>query len=57
MRLANFYAFTRLASLDDVQAGLAVFSLADTLDPRVLDMPLPQPLMRRTLWKRRRRQL
>ena len=38
-------AFTRLASLDDVQAGLAVFSLADTLDPRVLDMPLPQPLI------------
>ena len=38
-------AFTRLASLDDVQAGLAVFSLADTLDPRVLDMLLPQPLI------------
>jgi len=37
--------FTVLATLDDVQAGLAVFSLADTLDGRPLDMELPQPLI------------
>ena len=38
-------AFTGVASLDDVQAGRAVFSLADTLAPRPLDMPLPQPVI------------
>jgi len=37
--------FTVLATLDDVQAGLAVFSLADTLDARPLAMDLPQPLI------------
>ena len=37
--------FRVLATLDDVQAGLAVFSLADTLDARPLDMELPQPLI------------
>ena len=37
--------FTVLATLDDVQAGLAVFSLADTLDARPIDMELPQPLI------------
>lgn len=39
-------AFTRgVASLEDVQARAAIFALADTLDPRVLEMPLPQPLI------------
>jgi hypothetical protein len=34
-----------VATLDDVQAGRAVFALGDTLDPRPLDMELPQPLI------------
>lgn len=34
-----------VATLDDVQAGRAVFALADTTDPRPLDMELPQPLI------------
>ncbi|MFN4176518.1 hypothetical protein [Phenylobacterium sp.] len=34
-----------VASLDDVQARRAVFALADTTDPRPLDMELPQPLI------------
>jgi len=34
-----------VASLDDVQAGRAVFALADTLDSRPIDMALPQPLI------------
>ena len=39
-------AFTgRIATLEDVQARRAVFALADTTDPRPLDMPLPQPLI------------
>jgi hypothetical protein len=33
------------ASLDDVQAGRAVFALADTIDPRPLPMELPQPVI------------
>ena len=33
----------RTATLADVDAKRAVFALADTEDPRVLDMPLPQP--------------
>jgi hypothetical protein len=46
-RLNAFVAVAgpRVAGLDDVQAGVAVFSLADTLDPRPIDMPLPQPLI------------
>ncbi|MGA0605847.1 hypothetical protein ACO2Q0_07580 [Phenylobacterium sp. VNQ135] len=35
----------RVATLDDVQARRAVFALADTLDPRPLDMALPQPVI------------
>jgi hypothetical protein len=35
----------RVATLDDVQARRAIFALADTTDPRVLDMELPQPLI------------
>lgn len=35
----------KVASLDDVQARRAVFALADTTDPRPLDMELPQPLI------------
>ena len=35
----------RVASLDDVQAGRAVFALADTEDPRPIGMELPQPLI------------
>lgn len=35
----------RAATLDDVQAGTAVFGLADTLDPRPLPMELPQPVI------------
>ena len=42
---ARLKPFSVLATLDDVQAGLAVFSLADTLDARPLDMELPQPLI------------
>jgi hypothetical protein len=34
-----------VATLDDVQAGRAVFALADTLDSRPIDMALPQPLI------------
>ena len=34
-----------VATLDDVQARRAVFALADTQDPRPLDMELPQPLI------------
>lgn len=35
----------RLATLEDVQAGRAVFALGDTETPRPLDMPLPQPVI------------
>ena len=42
---ARLKPFSVLATLDDVQAGLAVFSLADTLDARPLDIELPQPLI------------
>jgi len=39
-------AFTgAVATLEDVQAGRAVFALGDTTDPRPLDMPLPQPVI------------
>lgn len=39
-------AFTRrIATLDDVQAKVAVFALNDTADPRVIDMDLPQPVI------------
>jgi len=39
-------AFTgAVATLDDVQAGRAVFALADTMDARPLDMALPQPVI------------
>jgi hypothetical protein len=34
-----------VASLDDVQAGRAVFALADTADPQPIEMELPQPLI------------
>jgi hypothetical protein len=34
-----------VATLDDVQARRAVFALADTIDPRPLDMDLPQPVI------------
>lgn len=34
-----------VATLDDVQAGRAVFALGDTDDPRTIDMDLPQPLI------------
>lgn len=43
MRLKPFRG--AVATLDDVQAGRAVFALADTADPRPLDMDLPQPLI------------
>lgn len=33
----------RVATLDDVQAGRAVFALGDTSRPYPLDMELPQP--------------
>ncbi len=43
---ARLKPFTgRLATLDDVQARRAVFALADTRDPRTIDMDLPQPLI------------
>lgn len=42
-RLAPFAG--AVATLDDVQAGRAVFALADTRDPRPIDMALPQPLI------------
>jgi hypothetical protein len=39
-------AFTgAVATLDDVQARRAVFALADTADPRPLDLELPQPVI------------
>ena len=38
-------AFRGVATLDDVQAGVAVFSLADTLSPSPIDMDLPQPVI------------
>ena len=39
-------AFTgALATLDDVQARRAIFSLADTNNGRTIDMPLPQPVI------------
>ncbi|MFB7880428.1 hypothetical protein [Brevundimonas diminuta] len=34
-----------VATLDDVQAGKAVFALGDTEEARVIDMELPQPLI------------
>ncbi|HBY42973.1 MULTISPECIES: hypothetical protein [unclassified Brevundimonas] len=34
-----------VATLDDVQAGKAVFALGDTEDARVIDMELPQPVI------------
>lgn len=34
-----------VATLDDVQAKRAVFALADTDDPRPIDMDLPQPVI------------
>ena len=33
------------ATLDDVQAGKAVFALGDTEEARVIDMELPQPVI------------
>lgn len=39
-------AFTgAVATLDDVQAGRAVFALGDTTEPRPIDMDLPQPVI------------
>lgn len=39
-------AFTgKVATLEDVQARRAVFALADTTDPKPLDMDLPQPVI------------
>jgi hypothetical protein len=34
-----------VATLDDVQAGRAVFALGETIDPRPIDMELPQPVI------------
>ncbi len=34
-----------VATLDDVQAGKAVFALGDTEEARVIDMQLPQPVI------------
>ena len=34
-----------VATLEDVQAGRAVFALGDTQRPRPLDMELPQPVI------------
>jgi hypothetical protein len=34
-----------VATLDDVQARKAIFSLADTANGRPIDMPLPQPVI------------
>lgn len=34
-----------VATLDDVQARRAVFALADTAAPRLLEMALPQPVI------------
>lgn len=33
----------RVATLEDVEAKVAVFALADTTQPKPLEMPLPQP--------------
>ena len=35
----------RLATLDDVQARTAIFSLSDTHNGRTIDMDLPQPVI------------
>ncbi len=43
LRLKGFAG--SVATLDDVQAGRAVFALDETEDPRPLDMELPQPLI------------
>ncbi|WP_337187324.1 hypothetical protein [Phenylobacterium sp.] len=42
-RLAAFSG--RVAALEDVEARRAVFALGDTVDPRAIDMPLPQPVI------------
>lgn len=42
-RLTPFAA--TVATLDDVQAGKAVFALGDTEEARVIDMELPQPVI------------
>lgn len=42
-RLTPFTA--AVATLDDVQAGKAVFALGDTEEARVIDMELPQPVI------------
>lgn len=34
-----------VATLEDVQAKRAVFALADTTDPKPIDMELPQPVI------------
>lgn len=34
-----------VATLDDVQAGKALFALGDTEDARIIDMELPQPVI------------
>lgn len=34
-----------VATLDDVQAGKAVFALGDTEEARVIDMEVPQPVI------------
>lgn len=34
-----------VATLDDVQAGKAVFALGDTEEARVIDMEMPQPVI------------
>lgn len=34
-----------VSTLDDVQAGKAVFALGDTEEARVIDMELPQPVI------------
>lgn len=43
MRLKPFAG--RLATLDDVQARAAIFSLSDTHNGRTIDMDLPQPVI------------
>jgi len=42
-RLTAFAA--AVATLDDVQAGRAVFALADTAEPRPIEIDLPQPVI------------
>lgn len=42
-RLAAFTG--RIATLEDVEAGRAVFALADTQNPHPIDMDLPQPVI------------